>query len=91
VVIRAHHIRSYGPEVSNEAGGVHYEIRLQGHLHARWSAWFDGFTVTHDPDGTTRLRGDVVDQSALHGLLRKLADIGVPLLSVTHVEPDPDD
>jgi hypothetical protein len=65
-----------------------YEIRLQGHLHARWTAWFDGLTVINESDGTTLLRGDVVDQAALHGLLRKLADLGLPLLSVTQVGPD---
>jgi hypothetical protein len=67
---------------------VCYEIRLQGHLHARWSAWFDGLTVTTEADGTTLLRGDVVDQAALHGLLRKLQDLGLPLLSVTAFRPD---
>ena len=65
-----------------------YEIRVQGHLHARWSAWFDGLTVTNQNNGTTLIRGDVVDQAALHGLLRKLADLGLPLLSVTHIGPD---
>jgi len=49
-----------------------YEIRLQGHLQSRWSGWFDGMTVINDSDGTTLLRGPVVDQAALHGLLRKL-------------------
>ena len=53
---------------------IHYEIRLQGHLHARWTAWFDGLVVTRESDGTTVMRGPVVDQAALHGLLRKLAD-----------------
>ena len=68
--------------------GTGYEIRIQGHLHDRWRAWFDGLTVTTASDGTTLLRGDVVDQAALHGLLRKVADLGLPLLSVTHVGPD---
>lgn len=65
-----------------------YEIRVQGHLHARWSAWFDGLIVTNESNGTTLIRGDVPDQAALHGLLRKLADLGLSLLSVTHVRPD---
>ena len=65
-----------------------YEIRVQGLLHARWSAWFDGLTVTNEGNGTTLIRGDVVDQAALHGLLRKLADLGLPLLSVTHLGTD---
>jgi hypothetical protein len=62
-------------------------IRVQGHLDARWSAWFDGLTVTTEADGTTALRGPVVDQAALFGLLLKLRDIGLPLLSV-HTGPD---
>ena len=59
-----------------------YEIRLEGHLAARWSAWFDGFTVAAGADGTTVLTG-VVDQAALHGVLRKVADLGMPLISIT--------
>jgi hypothetical protein len=65
-----------------------YEIRLQGHLAARWSAWFDGLTVTNKPDGTTIISGPVADQAALHGLLQKARDVGMPLLSVTSVNPD---
>ena len=61
----------------------HYEIRLAGHLDTRWADWFDGLTVTHLPDGTTVLAGPVADQTALHGLLQKVRDLGVPLLSVT--------
>ena len=64
-----------------------YEIRFSGHLDHRWSAWFDGLTVTHAADGTTVLRGPVVDQAALHGLLRRVRDLGLPLLSVTRLEP----
>jgi hypothetical protein len=63
-----------------------YEIRLQGHLDSRWAAWFDGMTLTRHSDGTTVLDGAVVDQAALHGLLRKLRDVGLPLISVTQVE-----
>jgi hypothetical protein len=65
-----------------------YEIRLQGRLAPRWSAWFDGLTLTAGADGTTTLRGPVVDQAALHGLLQRLRDLGLPLVSVTQVEPD---
>jgi hypothetical protein len=65
-----------------------YEIRLQGHLARRWSDWFDGLTLTREGDGTTLLRGPVVDQAALHGLLQKVRDTGLPLVSVTPVEPD---
>jgi hypothetical protein len=60
-----------------------YEIRVKGHLSDRWDTWFDGMTLTRQTDGTTVLYGPVADQSALHGLLRKVSDLGLPLLSVT--------
>ncbi len=62
-----------------------YEIRVAGRLAPRWSAWFDGLIVTTDADGTTVIRGPVVDQAALHGLLQKLRDVGIPLVSLTQV------
>ena len=62
-----------------------YEIRVKGHLDARWVAWFDGMTLTPDGDGTTLIHGPVVDQAALHGLLGKVRDVGLPLVSVTQV------
>jgi len=65
-----------------------YEIRLRGHLHSRWTAWFDGLALINERDGTTAIRGPIVDQAALHGLLQKLRDVGIPLISVTQVEPD---
>jgi hypothetical protein len=65
-----------------------YEIKLKGHLDARWSAWFDGLTLTRQSDGTTLIHGPVVDQAALHGLLQKVRDVGLPLVSVQHIEPD---
>jgi hypothetical protein len=68
-------------------GPGRYEIRLEGHLEARWSAWFDGLAVTRDSDGTTRIHGLVADQAALHGLLQKTRDLGLPLISVNYVEP----
>ena len=66
-----------------------YEIRIKGHLASRWATWFDGMSLTAESDGTTILRGPVVDQSALHGLLHKVHDIGLPLLSVTQLDTDP--
>jgi hypothetical protein len=65
-----------------------YEIRVRGHLESRWAAWFDGMTLTRGSDGTTNIRGPVVDQAALHGLLATLRDTGLPLVSVTQVESD---
>jgi hypothetical protein len=65
-----------------------YEIRLGGHLDARWAAWFDGLTLVQESDGTTLIRGPVVDQSALHGLLQKVRDLGLPLVSVMPVEAE---
>jgi hypothetical protein len=65
-----------------------YEIRLKGHLDSRWAAWFDGLSLTNQSDGTTIIRGPVADQAALHGLLQKVRDIGLPLVSVTQVQPD---
>ena len=64
-----------------------YEIRVQGHLGARWAAWFDGLSLTNERDGTTVISGPVQDQSALHGLLQKVRDVGLPLVSVTQVDP----
>jgi hypothetical protein len=64
-----------------------YEIRLKGHLGSRWAARFDGMTLTTQADGTTLIEGPVVDQAALHGLLRTLRDLGLPLLSVTVTGP----
>jgi len=65
-----------------------YEIRLKGHLDARWVKWFDGLAITLDENGNTLLSGPVADQAALHGLLKKVRDVGLPLLSVNSVEPD---
>jgi hypothetical protein len=68
-------------------GAGWYEIRVRGHLASRWAAWFDGMTLSRDDDGTTVIQGTVADQSALHGLLRKLNDLGAPLVSVTPAAP----
>jgi hypothetical protein len=79
----AHHIGSY-------VAIVQYEIRVSGHLEPRWQAWFDGLNLTTADDGTTVIRGAIVDQAALHGLLHKLRDIGVPLISLTQHESEGD-
>ena len=65
-----------------------YAIRIQGHLDSRWSAWFDGMEVLTQDDGTTVVRGQVADQAALHGLLARLRDLGLPLVSVAQTDPD---
>jgi hypothetical protein len=64
-----------------------YEIRLKGHLDAKWADWFDGLTITRADNGETLLRGPVVDQAALHGVLRKVRDLGLPLVSVNQIDP----
>ena len=61
-----------------------YEIRIRGHLDNRWAYRFEGLSCTHESEGTTFLYGPVVDQAALHGLLRRVRDLGLPLISVTH-------
>ena len=68
-----------------------YEIRIKGHLDDRWSDWFDGLSITLEDNGETLLAGTVVDQAALHGLLRKVRDLGMPLVSVIHVKPEQPD
>lgn len=66
-----------------------YEIRLKGYLDDRWTEWFEGMTITLEEDGDTLLTGPVVDQAALHGLLKKVRDLGIALVSVSPVEPGP--
>ncbi len=68
-----------------------YEIRIKGHLDDWWVAWFGGLTLIREDNGETLLTGPVVDQAALYGLLRKVRDLGMPLLSVTLVRPVQDD
>jgi hypothetical protein len=65
-----------------------YQIRIKGHLGGQWTDWFEGLAITLDQSGDTLLTGPVVDQAALHGLLRKVRDLGMPLVSVSPVEPD---
>jgi hypothetical protein len=66
-----------------------YEIRIRGHLDARWANRFEGLTITLQDDGDTLLTGPVIDQAALHGLLKKVRDLGMPLVSVSPLEPGP--
>ena len=73
-------------------GAGRYEIRLRGRLDEHWAAWFDGSTISHQGDGVTVLSGYIPDQAALHGLLHRVRDLGLPLVSVTRVDgarPDP--
>jgi hypothetical protein len=64
-----------------------YEIRVRGHLRPDWSDWLEGMTINHEPDGTTRLQGPIPDQAALYGVLLKLRDLGVALLTVKPLRP----
>jgi hypothetical protein len=65
---------------------VIYQIRIKGHLDAQWTAWFEGLTITLEEDGDTLLTGPVPDQAALHGLLKKIRDLGMPLVSVNQIQ-----
>lgn len=68
-----------------------YQVRLKGHLGQQWLDWFEGLTITLEEDGNTLLSGPMVDQAALHGLLKKVRDLGMPLLSVNPVDPSRQD
>ena len=67
-----------------------HEIRVQGHLDKRWSDWMEGLVFTHESDGTTTLTGPLADQSALHGVLTRIRDLALPILSVRRLGPDPE-
>jgi len=73
------------PEYHDESG--FYEIRIKGHLNNRWTGWFGDLTITLEDNGDTLLTGPVIDQAELHGLLKKVRDLGMPLLSVNFVNP----
>jgi hypothetical protein len=68
---------------------VVYQIRLKGHLGSQWTDWFEGLTITLEEDGDTLLTGPVIDQAALHGLLKRVRDLGMPLVSVSPLEHGP--
>ena len=65
-----------------------YKIRVKGHLGCQWTEWFDGLIITPEENGETLLTGPVVDQAALHGLIKKVRDLGLPLISVMRIEPN---
>src|SRR4051794_14870479 len=67
-----------------------YEIRIKGHLDPRWTDWFEGMSIASQASGDTLLTGQLVDQAALHGLLKKVRDVGLPLLSIIRIEPELD-
>ena len=72
--------------IQKHESGTVYQIRVEGYLDRRWSDWFDGFTITYPSDNETLLQGRVADQAALHGLLMKIRDLGLSLLSIRRVE-----
>ena len=72
---------------NNPSGSRVYQIRIKGHLGSQWTGWFEGLTIALEEDGDTLLTGPVIDQAALHGLLKKVRDLGMPLVSVSPVEP----
>lgn len=63
-----------------------FQIKIKGHLGQQWASWFDGLTITLEEDGNTLLTGTVIDQPALHGILKRIRDLGIPLLAVYQVE-----
>ena len=81
---------NYRPNTSNCLAVV-YQITIKGHLGHHWAAWFEGLTVTTEDNGNTLLTGPVADQAALHGLLKKVRDLGLPLLSVALVTSGTDE
>jgi hypothetical protein len=79
--------KSPNPKINLDQPVV-YQIRIKGHLDPKWAAWFEDLNITLEEDGETLLTGPVTDQAALHGLLRKVRDLGMPLISVTVIEND---
>jgi hypothetical protein len=84
---RVEHLERSAMQRSHDLDRTTYEIRLSGLLATRWAARFDGLALRHEPDGTTVLSGPIADQAALHGVLQHIRDLGIPLVSVTRIEP----
>ena len=80
-------MRAAHTSIEDQNAPERYEIRIKGRLDDKWADWFEDLTITREDNGDTLLTGPVVDQAALHGLLRKVRDLGMPLLSVTRVRP----
>ena len=76
----------HSPETDRDTPRI-YQVRIEGHLSSQWTDWFGGLTITLEEDGDTLLTGPVIDQAALHGLLKKVRDLGISLVSVNLVEP----
>ena len=76
---------------TNPSQPIVYQITIEGHLGREWADWFEGLAITALDNGETLLTGPVLDQAALHGLLRKVRDVGLPLVAVMQVEPEPED
>jgi hypothetical protein len=74
--------------IPNADGSNRYAIRVKGHLDQRWVDWFDGLTLTRESAGTTLLEGPLADQAALHGVLTRIRDLGLPIISVQTVLPE---
>ena len=74
---------------TNPGKATVYQIRIKGHLGEQWADWFEGLTITPEAGGETLLTGPVVDDAALHGLLKRVRDLGMPLLSVNRFPPGP--
>lgn len=78
-------------QAHSERGPGRYEIRVKGHLDQRWGEWFDGLTLTRRADGTTLLAGPLVDQTALHGVLHKIRDLALPIISLQYIDKKDED